>query len=314
MFLNALKNNDFISYFLYLLLAVGFAISIFQAEVFVNPYSFVAIPEILLQSTFLYRSVFFVLWIITVFWINRLMVKYKIVEMKGGLTIFLYLMLSFAFWNKAISIDILLSILFLFFLLEQLMIVYQNQSRLHLSMNLGLLFGCAAFFYFPLILIAPWVIFSLSEYKTLKWRDFVYILLGLAIPFYFYSLWQFFSDGVNILFTQNLISFRIPHQLLLVFKSLNISLLTLVLLLIVVFNSYAKKRTQTLKNRIFHVVILWLFVGNTILVFFGSSSVQELSFFLFPLTFLGAVYFDAFSRKWFFDILVIIYFAVYFFY
>lgn len=312
MFLNALKNNDFISYFLYLLLAVGFAISLFHTEVLVTDFSFLVFPQKLDNSVFLYRVIFYLLWLASAFWVNRLLVKYKILEMKGGLAVFLYLLLSFTFWNKSISIEIILSILFLFFLLEQLMIIYQNQGRLYLSMNLGLLFGCASFFYFPLILLAPWVVFSLSEYKTLKWRDFIYVLIGLAIPFYLYSVWQFFSDVPNLFWNKNIISFKIPHRLLLQFQNFDLSALTILFLLLIVFNAYSKKRTQTLKNRIFYVVILWLFLGAVFLCFFGAESMVELSFFLFPLTFLGATYFDSFKRKWLFDIFVATFFILYF--
>ena len=311
MFLNALKNNDFLSYFFYLLLAVGFGISVFQCDILPSDWTFVDLVQ-LLGARWIYQLLFLILWLISVFWVNRLMVKYKILDLKGGLPIFLYLIFSFAFWQSSISLDILLSILFLFFLLEQLMIIYQNQGRLYQSMNIGLLFGFAAFFYFPLLLIFPWAIFALSVYKTLKWRDYVFPIFGATVPFYLYSCFQFFNNLPNKLITQNNIAFEIPNALGKLFQHSYSFVFIASILLLVIFNSYVKKRTQTLKNRVFYDVLLLLFFGTIVLSFFGANSFAELSFFIFPLCFLGAMYFDAYKRKWFFDVLVIAFFVLYF--
>jgi hypothetical protein len=311
MFLNALKNNNFLSYFYYLLLAVGFGISVFQSEVVVNDFAFIDLSHFI-GLVWLYRVMFLIFWLTSVFWVNRLMVKYKILDFKGGLPVFLYLLMSFAFWQSFISLDILLAILFLLFLLEQLMIIYQNQGRLYQSMNIGLLFGCAAFFYFPLLLIFPWAIFALSVYKTMKWRDYVFPIFGAIIPFYLYSTFQFFNSFPNKLFTQNNISFEIPHAVGKLFQRSSLFVFTAVILLLIVFNSYVRKRTQTLKNRVFHDVVLLLFLGAIVISFFGANSFAELSFLLFPLTFLGAMYFDNYKKKWFFDFLVILFFVFYF--
>lgn len=311
MLLNALKNNDFSLYFYYLLLATGFSVAVFQSEISVNDFAFVDLHHFF-GADWLYRSLFLLFWLTTVFWVNRLMAKYKILDLKGGLPAFLYLLMSFAFWQTFLSLDIILSILFLLFMLEQLMIIYHNQARLYQSMNIGLLFGCASFFYFPLLLIFPWAIIALSVYKTLKWRDYVFPIFGAIIPFYVYSCFQFFNDLPNKLFTQITISFEIPKALGELFKHSYLFVFTAVILLLVVFSSYVKKRTQTLKNRVFYDALLLLFVGIIVLSFFGANSFAELSFFLFPLSFLGAMYFDAYKRKWFFDVLVIGYFVLYF--
>ena len=202
MFLNTLKNNEFLSYFLYLLLVVAFAFSAFSSNIMVNDFAFVDLLALCLGSSVLYTVLFLSFWVLSVFWINRLMTKYKILDLKGGLPIFLYALLSFTFFQTEISLDIILAILFFLFLFEQLMIVYQTQGWLYQSLNLGLLFGCAVFFYFPLVILFPWVIIALSSYKSLKWRDFILPFCGALIPFYLYSAFQFFNDQSNILFTK----------------------------------------------------------------------------------------------------------------
>jgi hypothetical protein len=312
MFLNALKNNDFLSYFFFLLLAVGFSISVFNNDIFVSNLSLIDLKNLLSGADWLYRILFLFFWLSTVFWINRLMVKYKILDIKGHLPVFLYMLTSFAFWQTSFSLEIILSLLFLLFLLEQLMIVFQNQGRPYQSLNLGLLFGSASLFYFPVLLIFPWAIFSLSVYKTMRWRDYIFPLFGLVIPFYLYSTFQFFNDLPNALLNSKLIAFELPKGIIALMKKSYVFLFTLNLLLIVVFNSYIKKRTQTIKNRVFHDVLLLFFVGVIIIIFFGCDSTAELSYFIFPLTFLGAMYFDAFKRKWFFDIMVIGYLVLLF--
>ncbi|MFZ9848554.1 MAG: DUF6427 family protein [Flavobacteriales bacterium] len=233
-------------------------------------------------------------------------------DFKGGLPIFLYMIMSLVFWKPAASIDLMLSIVFLLFLMEQLMIIHQSQGKPYQSMNVGFLFGCATFFYFPLILIFPWAIFALSVYKTLKWRDYIFPLFGAVIPYYLYSCFQFFNDLPNKLFMQKNIAFEIPQALGKIIFESYLFLFTAVILLLVVFYSYVSKRTQTLKNRVFHDVILLIFLGVLVLSFFGANSITELSFLLFPLTFLGSMYFDNFKKKWLFDVFVIALLALYF--
>ena len=227
MFLNALKNNDFLSYFYFLLLIVGFGISVFSGDIFVSNLSLIDLNYVFQNAEWLYRLLFLLFWLTTVFWVNRLMSKYKILDLKGHLPVFIYLLMSFSFWQSSISLEIILAVLFLLFLFEQLMIVYQNQGKLYQSLNLGLLFGSASFFYFPLILIFPWAIFSLSVYKTMKWRDYMFPVFGIAIPYYLYSVFQFFNDLPNFLLHKKLIAFELPKAIVDLFQNSYIFLFTI---------------------------------------------------------------------------------------
>jgi len=253
-----------------------------------------------------------VFWLLCIFWIHRLMTKYKILDLKGGLPIFLFVLFSFTFFKNGISLDILLSILFLLFSFEQLIIIYQTQGRLYQSLNLGFLFGSAVFFYFPLALLFPWLIMALGIYKNLKWRDFILPLLGALIPFYIYSTICFFYHQPNILFTKMSLGYKFPNSLGLLVQKDFLFDFVLMIYFLVLFYSFKIKDTLTIKNRMFYNVLLLLFLGIVLLALFGADSLVELSFLLLTITFLGAAYFNTYKKAWVFDVLMIAYWSIYF--
>ncbi len=309
MFLKALKNNGFASYLFFAFLVLGFGFNVFSLPLEKNYFALSDLPRLCLYSDTLMRVLFLLVWLISVYWMAKVVTHYKLMEAKGGIILFLAAMLSFSFWSEHINLDVQIALLFLLFCIDQFFAIYQSQGKLYQSLNLGLLFGCAVYFYFPLIVLLPWLLMALGIVKSFQWRDVALPLIGGLIPFYIYSVYQFFTGDSNLLFTKRLLEFN-PKVLSLFMEGITLKLywlFALALLLLSLAYSFRIMDKLTVKIRMFYSILLWFTVFTIGLLFFTKGFHFESTFLLFPLVFLGANYLNTIKRQWIFDVGVLVY-------
>ncbi|MFM7021482.1 MAG: hypothetical protein ACKOXB_00775 [Flavobacteriales bacterium] len=312
MFIKTLKNNDFLSYILFGILFIGFALQVFSLPVAENFYAFTRMDELTFHSDTLLKIFFLLQWLFSVYWMDRTVKKFKLMDKQGGTVIFLFALLSFAFWSKEVSLDLQLALFFLILCIDQLFAIYQSQGKLYQSLNLGLIFGVAVYCYFPLVVLFPWLLMALGIVKSFQWRDVVLPLLGLLLPFYLYSVFQFFNDSENILFTKSLLAlnFNVMPALFggLQFKVLWLSVL--LLLLLALMYSYRVMDKMTVKIRMIHSIMIWFTMFSVVLLFFTHGQHMESVFLLLPAVFLGANYLNAVKAQWIFNIAILLYLSL----
>ncbi len=310
MLLKILKDNGFLSYLLFALLVIGFAVKVFFLPLAENFYAFTDLAIFSFHNAVLTKILFLALWLLSVFWMNRIVTVYKLMDVKGGTVIFLFALLSFSFWSEYISLDIQLAFLFLLFCVDQLFAIYQSQGKLYQSLNLGLLFGIAVYFYFPLIILLPWLFMALGIVKSFQWRDVLLPLFGGVLPFYLYSVFQFFGDNANILLTKKLLSVDL-NVFPLLFSAIEFKLfwvLAMFFLLLSLAYSYRVMDKLTVKIRMFYSMLIWFTLFAVALLFFTKGLHFESVFLLLPMIFLGAPYLNAVRRQWIFDFGILLYF------
>jgi hypothetical protein len=312
MFLKSLKNNSFLSYILFAVLVIAFGVNVFALTLSNNFYAFTDLGIFSFHNEILTKILFLGVWLLSAFWMNRIIVLHKLMDNKGGTVIFLFALLSFSFWSESVSLDLQLAFLFLLFCVDQLFAIYQSQGKLYQSLNLGLLFGMAVYFYFPLIVLFPWLFMALGIVKSFQWRDLILPLFGALLPFYLYSVFQFFSDEVNILMSKKLLAPNL-NLLPLLFKAIEFNLLwvlALFFLLLAIAYSYRVMDKLTVKIRMFYSILIWFTLFGIALLFFTEGFRFESVFLLLPMVFLGSNYLNAVKQKWVFDFAILFYISL----
>ncbi|MCX6183438.1 MAG: hypothetical protein NT150_16130 [Bacteroidetes bacterium] len=309
MFLKILKNNSLLSYIIFAVLVIGFGFNAFLLPLQDNFFAFSDLGFFAFHNEILMRILFLSIWLLSAFWMNRIVTLYKLMDAKGGTLIFLFALLSFSFWSDYISLDLQVGLLFLLFCVDQFFAIYQSQGKLYQSLNLGLLFGIAVYFYFPLIILLPWLFMALGIVKSFQWRDIILPLLGALLPFYLYSVFQFFTDGTNILLTKKLIDVDV-NMMSVLFKEIEFKpywALAIFFLLLTLAYSYRVMDKLTVKIRMFYSILIWFSLFSIALLFFTKGHYSETVFLLLPMVFLGANYLNAVKQRWIFDFGILFY-------
>ncbi len=307
MFLNVLRNNEFASYALCILIALGFSFFVFNAEIQANPFCFSDLNLIFFESDILIKSLFYLVWTLSGILANRILMKYKLVDFKGGLFLFFYVMFSVAFWKTNISLDLMLSLLFLILSIQQLFSIHQTTGKISQSLNLGLYLGLSIYFYYPVFVFLIWLIISLAKVKPFKFRDLILVLIGVCIPFYLYVVYHFLNDTLYWWIFEILTQFSFPNQFLKYFQNNYLWLFTCVLLMISLVSTIRKMDKMTVKIRMFYNILLWMTFFSVVILFFGRSILIESIFIFLPLCYFASHYFFTLKRKWLFDLGVLFY-------
>jgi hypothetical protein len=124
----------------------------------------------------------------------------------------------------------------------------------------GLLVSLASLFYFPAIAFAPAMLVCLVIFRPFIWREWIILLLGLALPYIYTESWLYLTDRPFILWDQFIIS-PIRNRDFFLALPVTAYLLTGVislLLLTAAFRFVAGAGAATLKTRKGVSVMLWL--------------------------------------------------------
>jgi hypothetical protein len=81
---------------------------------------------------------------------------------------------------------------------SQLLALYKSNSPLHIAFNAGFFFGIASLFYLAPIIDFFLLWIALLLLLPFSWRGFIAGLIGLAIPFFFASVFYFWIDQLPI--------------------------------------------------------------------------------------------------------------------
>lgn len=96
--------------------------------------------------------------------------------------------------------------LFVLLILRRLLSIHRQNSVLSESFDAGLLAGVASLFYFPALLLVPFIWACLSVLRPFVWREYLLVFLGVLLPWLFALVWMLY-DGDWSLF-----SHLIPYQ------------------------------------------------------------------------------------------------------
>ncbi|NNC95909.1 MAG: hypothetical protein HKN92_10130 [Chitinophagales bacterium] len=135
------------------------------------------------------------------FWMNQILIKYKLFEKEGFLPSILYVCfmgMSPAFLQCT---PVLMALTFMIPVIDKLLEAYNNDSCFKLIFDCGFLVGLASLFYFPSIFMILFVFISLAQLRSVNIKEWLSVIVGL-ITIYILAFTVFF------LFEEDIFKFR----------------------------------------------------------------------------------------------------------
>ena len=129
--------------------------------------------------------------------LNVLMSKLKMFQHVSYLPGFTYIILTalFPFWD-VISSGLVANSLVIWILVKLLRLYDQNQPK-SLEFNIGLILGCSILLYEPIAILIPVVLFAMTIIRPFKLTEWLVLLMGVTLPFYFIFTFVFLTGSLK---------------------------------------------------------------------------------------------------------------------
>lgn len=129
--------------------------------------------------------------------LNVLMSKLKMFQQVSYLPGFTYIILTalFPFWD-VISSGLVANSLVIWILVKLLRLYDQNQPKA-LEFNIGLILGCSILLYEPIAILIPVVLFAMTIIRPFKLTEWLVLLMGVTLPFYFIFTFVFLTGSLK---------------------------------------------------------------------------------------------------------------------
>jgi hypothetical protein len=129
--------------------------------------------------------------------LNVLMSKLKMFNQVSYLPGFTYIILTalFPYWD-VISAGLVANSLVIWILVKLLRLYDQNQPK-SLEFNIGLILGISILLYEPIAILIPVVLFALTIIRPFKLTEWLVLLMGVILPFYFIFTYVFLTSSAQ---------------------------------------------------------------------------------------------------------------------
>jgi hypothetical protein len=129
--------------------------------------------------------------------LNVLMSKLKMFNQVSYLPGFTYIILTalFPYWD-VISAGLVANSLVIWILVKLLRLYDQNQPK-SLEFNIGLILGISILLYEPIAILIPVVLFALTIIRPFKLTEWLVLLMGVTLPFYFIFTYVFLTSSAQ---------------------------------------------------------------------------------------------------------------------
>jgi hypothetical protein len=129
--------------------------------------------------------------------LNVLMSKLKMFNQVSYLPGFTYIILTalFPYWD-VISAGLVANSLVIWILVKLLRLYDQNQPK-SLEFNIGLILGISILLYEPIAILIPVVLFALTIIRPFKLTEWLVLLMGVTLPFYFIFTYVFLTSSIQ---------------------------------------------------------------------------------------------------------------------
>jgi hypothetical protein len=106
---------------------------------------------------------------------------------------FVVLTALFPFWD-AISSGLIANA-FIIWILVKLNRLYDQTQPKTLEFNIGMIVGCSILLYEPIAILIPVVIFALAIIRPFRLTEWLVLIMGIVLPFYFIFTYVFLTDS-----------------------------------------------------------------------------------------------------------------------
>ncbi len=132
-------------------------------------------------------------------WLNKIYSKHDLIRHNTSFAALLFLLFISCFPPFLTLTPINIIIPLLLYILNALFKAYHEVEPVELVYSAGFFISLASFFYLPAILLYGFLLICFLLYRSMKWREWVSSLIGLATPFIFLIVVYFLIDQLPAL-------------------------------------------------------------------------------------------------------------------
>jgi hypothetical protein len=242
------------------------------------------------------------------FYLTRTTIKFLILQNRVHFpAIFLISVSSFAFYQELFS-EILISVIFVLFIINRIFGIVSGKKLSLKYLDVGILLAIGSLFYFNIIFLLPFLWISQYVLRQFNWRELLYTLIGLALPFLYILTGYFILDKsikemVNMLLQWMALD-KVVNYTWPLLASLGFYLFVMIIANLFVLRRYATAKVQ---QRKYYQLLFFLFL-NVVLIFVIIPSVGIEIFILLsvPVSILLSSYFSDCRNSFFNNILLML--------
>lgn len=207
--------------------------------------------------------------------------------------IFFIAIVSFIFRRELFS-PAVFSLIFLLFAIDRILGTLRYQKLTYRFLDAGILIGIGSLFYINLIFFLPFLWMAQITLRNFSIREFLYTLIGLALPFlYIYSGYFFldkppgstFQDMRNWLMMNRSFEFSLPFYI-----SVGYYGLVMLLAQFYALNKFASNKIQTRK---IYQIWFYMFINAVLIwIFIPAAGIEMVYFIAAPAAVLLSIYFS----------------------
>ena len=261
--------------------------------------------------TFLSKLIGAILVVTIAFMISRLNTKFIIISERTYLPSFIYIFIVCGLVPYKELYPILPAIVIFLIAFERILDAFKHESLSYKIFDAALLLSIASLFYFNILFFIVFVWISIITLRPFHWREWVFILLGIFIPYFvLFSIYYLSNTSIVPILTAIRGNFIIETSYT-IYKA-QYAIVAMLILLILISSRYIIRifsNKKILARKTFNL-FFWLFVITIGAYFAINSSGIELVFIgAIPVSYLLAVFFTtARQTRWLeilFDLFVV---------
>jgi hypothetical protein len=129
--------------------------------------------------------------------LNILVSRFKMFQQVSYLPAFSFVLLTalFPFWD-AISSGLIANALIIWILVKLNRLYDQTQPKT-VEFNIGLIVGFSILLYEPIAILIPVVVFALAIIRPFRLAEWLVLMMGILLPFYFVFTYVFLTDSAE---------------------------------------------------------------------------------------------------------------------
>jgi hypothetical protein len=241
---------------------------------------------------------------------SRIFVRYQIIPQRTSLPSLMLILISAPYFQLYSGISFpLLSFFILLIILDMLFSTIDSKTTSMRFFDSALILSIASLINFYFLCFTLFLIFVWIQFRGFgKWRELVYIFIGIAIPYLFYFTGLYLADiDIRGILNANLILCENRHSIPLSIPLYALGGLTALLILVASIHIIQKYMKMKIVTRKYSLIFLSLFTVILLITIFYPGIGSDIIFFLsLPIAFLFSYYFSTCRMNLFSQILLIL--------
>ena len=232
--------------------------------------------------------------------INRLVIKHRITKETTHIPGLLFILLSAFLKEFLYFTPELLSLTFIILAIHITMTTYNEREAAGPVFLVGFFIGLASIIYFPFYFFLIIGLISLIILKSVSLKDILQFLIGLCLPTFFHSVWEFFvQSDINILPDYFFNNFNLAFTLLIRdFKGLMVSVIIGVFMLISLlsYGRYGQQKPTSTQIKI--DILYWIAIFSLLSIMITKTpGYAHILLLVFPLSIFISMNFISMKNK-----------------